>query len=246
MSPIPVHSSGTSLTGRSSGRQHWPRLRHFHGQCWCPRHLRCRLPWALARNINEYHGMKNRITALVLILLSGCANNVWVGGNPDGDMYECKLEAVRQYPPVLYYKQVGAGYTSPSHTSCNAIGGFITCNTTGGNYTPPPTITSDANSSTRDSYVNYCMIQRGNRLVSESDYKNIKQYESNEETPTQRRIRLREQCRSDYGQNSPLCENKGYLNSSISSPEPEETPTQKRIRLREECRKINGENSPLC
>ena len=24
------------LTGRSSGRQHWPCLRHFYGQCWCP------------------------------------------------------------------------------------------------------------------------------------------------------------------------------------------------------------------
>jgi hypothetical protein len=24
------------LTRRSSGRQHWPCLRHLHGQCWCP------------------------------------------------------------------------------------------------------------------------------------------------------------------------------------------------------------------
>jgi hypothetical protein len=30
-----------SLTGRSSGRQHRPCLRHFHGLCWCPTHLRC-------------------------------------------------------------------------------------------------------------------------------------------------------------------------------------------------------------
>ena len=29
------------LTGRSSGRQPWPWLRHFHGQGWCPAHLRC-------------------------------------------------------------------------------------------------------------------------------------------------------------------------------------------------------------
>ena len=31
----------TSLTGRSSGRQQGPWLRHFHGPCWCPTHLRC-------------------------------------------------------------------------------------------------------------------------------------------------------------------------------------------------------------
>lgn len=34
-------ASVTRLTQRSSGRQHWPWLRHFHGQCWCPTHLRC-------------------------------------------------------------------------------------------------------------------------------------------------------------------------------------------------------------
>lgn len=83
--------------------------------------------------------------------------------------------------------------------------------------------------------------------MSESDYKSFKQYDSNEETPTQRRIRLREQCRRDYGQNSPLCDSKGAVSSSgVSNPSPEETPVQKRIRLREECRKIKGDNSPLC
>ena len=181
-----------------------------------------------------------------MLLITGCANNVWVGQNPDGDMYECRLEAARQYPPVLYSQQVGTGYTSPSYTSCNAIGGFVTCNTTGGNYTPPPTVTSDANSASRDSHINMCMVQRGNRLMSKSDYKNFKQYDSNEETPTQRRIRLREQCRKDYGQNSSLCENKDAITSNSSSPPSKETPVQKRIRLREECRKINGNNSPLC
>lgn len=190
--------------------------------------------------------MKNKISALALILLTGCASSVWVGQNPERDMHECKAEATRHYPPALYSQQVGTGYTSPSHTSCNAIGNSVTCNTTGGNYTPPPTVTSDANSSERNKYISYCMIQRGNRFMSESDHKNIKQYESNEETPTQRNIRLREQCRRDHGQNSPLCENKGHINSRIKNPPTEETPVQRRIRLREECRKANGENSPLC
>ena len=29
------------LTGRSSGHQQGPRLRHCLGPCWCPAHLRC-------------------------------------------------------------------------------------------------------------------------------------------------------------------------------------------------------------
>jgi len=196
--------------------------------------------------MSQNHIVQNRIAVLAIFFLTGCANNVWVGTNPDKDIYECKLEAARQYPPALYSQQVGAGYTSPIYTSCNSVGGFVTCNTTGGNYTPPTTVTSDANSSARNNHVNYCMIQRGNRLMSESDYKNIKKHESNEETPTQRLIRLREQCRRDYGQNSPLCENKGFPNSKTNNQSVEETPVQKRIRIREECRNINGANSPLC
>ena len=37
----PALASATSLTGRSSGHQHRPWLRHSHGLCWCPPHLRC-------------------------------------------------------------------------------------------------------------------------------------------------------------------------------------------------------------
>ena len=37
----PALAPVTSLTGRSSGRQHRPCLRHSHGLCWYPPHLRC-------------------------------------------------------------------------------------------------------------------------------------------------------------------------------------------------------------
>ena len=39
--PQPASTTRPSLTGRSSGRQQGPWLRHFHGPCWCPTHLRC-------------------------------------------------------------------------------------------------------------------------------------------------------------------------------------------------------------
>ncbi len=37
----PALASALSLTGRSSGHQQGPRLRHCLGPCWCPTHLRC-------------------------------------------------------------------------------------------------------------------------------------------------------------------------------------------------------------
>lgn len=174
-------------------------------------------------------------------LLSGCAGSVWVGANPERDIYECKMEAARQYPPVLYSQQIGNGYKSPSYTSCNAVGNFASCTTTGGNYTPPTVITSDANESFRNNSINYCMVQRGNRLMSKSDYQSYKDEQSNEETPAQRKIRLREDCRIINGQNSPLCTDKS--NSDYSH---NETPIQRKIRLREKCRRENGQDSPLC
>jgi hypothetical protein len=36
-----ARASRAANRGRSSGRQHWPWLRHFHGQCWYPPHFRC-------------------------------------------------------------------------------------------------------------------------------------------------------------------------------------------------------------
>lgn len=39
------------LTGRSSGRQHWPWLRHLDGQCWCP--PPCRAPAPLTLGVSS-------------------------------------------------------------------------------------------------------------------------------------------------------------------------------------------------
>lgn len=167
-----------------------------------------------------------KIYILVLIfLLSGCASNVWVGSNPQKDMAECELEAASKYAPALYTEQVGSGYKSPTYTYCNSFSGSVTCNSMGGQYTPPTSVTYDANSSTRKKYISYCMNQRGNRLMSTSDYEaekkalsdrqaraeqikkqnsTAKQVDLPKETSEARIIRLREECRSKYGRNSPL------------------------------------------
>lgn len=162
---------------------------------------------------------------LLTFLVSGCASNVWVGSNPQKDMAECELEAASKYAPALYTEQVGPGYKSPTYTYCNSFSGTVTCNSMGGQYTPPTSVTFDANSSTRKKYINYCMNQRGNRLMSTSDYEAekealavrqatakqpekqhsaAKQVNLSNETPEARITRLREECRSKNGRNSPL------------------------------------------
>ncbi len=42
------------LTGRSSGRQHRPCLRHFHGQCWCPPPYRAPAPLTLGVRLSGW------------------------------------------------------------------------------------------------------------------------------------------------------------------------------------------------
>ena len=159
--------------------------------------------------------------AMILIFLSGCAQYAWVGRNPDQDMPACQLDAIRQFPPVMQSTQIDNGYRSPVFTNCTGYAGIATCNSTGGIYTPPTVITTDANSGNRGQYVKYCMIQKGNRWMSRSDYEKMtssderKNQDGGSPAP-----------KSDYDRFKSDYENK-YQKTG-------ETPTQKRIRLREE------------
>jgi hypothetical protein len=80
VTPSPSTGTGASrrhrgLTRRSSGRQHWPWLRHLHGQCWCPP-LAALLPAPLTLGVRpsypmahtSRHFMPLKCIALLLIL----------------------------------------------------------------------------------------------------------------------------------------------------------------------------------
>lgn len=143
--------------------------------------------------------------ALVLpLVFSGCAQKLWYGQNPQRDIYECQQEAARAYAPAMYNSTVGVGYTTPSYTTCNAYGYSASCVTTGGNYVPPAQVTLDANSSNRNNHFNYCMVSRGNVLMTKAEYEargyqsSQPSYQSNEPTPRQKHIALREKCRDKY------------------------------------------------
>lgn len=110
--------------------------------------------------------------ALGCSLLAGCATQLyWIGPNAARDAAECSLEAASKFAPAMYSQQVGTGYTQPSYTNCSRFGSTATCTTTGGNYVPPVQVTSDANENARNKHAAYCMITRGNRQVSEGEYR---------------------------------------------------------------------------
>lgn len=189
--------------------------------------------------------MRYPLLALIVVL-SGCASNVWVGTNPTKDIQECRLDAGQKYPPMLYSEQVSAGYTSPKYTSCDNMGGYVTCSTTGGVYTPPTTMTSDANSTAREDYINYCMTQRGNRLMSESDYENYRKLQLDAKSSTQEHTESKDKDSQGTGKIPFWNTSIGNSNTQKMQVEETETPTQKRIRLRRECRRKLGQDSPLC
>lgn len=103
------------------------------------------------------------------VLLTACAQKIWVGENAESDYYQCQAQASMAYPVAIVTTRVGNGYTSPVNTTCSSSLGTIQCTSTGGNYTPPAEISSDANTNRRLAHFGRCMIERGNKLVSKDE-----------------------------------------------------------------------------
>lgn len=158
--------------------------------------------------------MKNRFlkfsavaAASASILLSGCAQKLWFGQNAQRDLYECQAEASKNYSPALYNSTVGTGYRTPSYTTCNSYGNYANCTTTGGNYVPPTQITLDANQRNRETHFAYCMLSRGNQLMTQDEYNSQRSAISYEKPPSQQqqmdqkqrqRQRNPEMCKDKY------------------------------------------------
>ena len=113
----------------------------------------------------------NSLTLLTLtVLLTACAQKIWVGKNAEIDYHQCQAQASMAYPVAVVTTRVGSGYTSPVNTTCSNSFGTVQCTSTGGNYTPPAEISSDANAQRRLAHFGRCMIERGNQLVPKDDY----------------------------------------------------------------------------
>ncbi len=121
----------------------------------------------------DFRGIKVVCAIALSVTAAGCADLVWVGPNPDGDIGACTAEASAAFPPAIYSYQSGGGYTTPIRTSCNSYGSQTNCISTGGVYVPPAQSLADANSGSRKEYFGRCMVSRGNRLMTRSDYQNL-------------------------------------------------------------------------
>lgn len=114
--------------------------------------------------------MRNMLLVVVIALLSGCAQYQWMKPGASQldfqqDGYVCSSEAARLYPPQQVPMQIGSGYTSPSHTSCNPFGISVNCTTTGGQYTPPSVVYVDGNEDNRTVAARQCMAMKGWRII---------------------------------------------------------------------------------
>jgi hypothetical protein len=115
----------------------------------------------------------SRITFIVvsISLLSSCS---WTRPNTTrsetlSDRYKCEQQALRMHPIMMVQKTYSDGYKTPYKTSCTTSSdygsGYDTdCTTTGGEYVPPSTTTTDVNFHPRERSKNDCMYSKGYKI----------------------------------------------------------------------------------
>lgn len=122
--------------------------------------------------------IKKLFIVVMVFLISGCGHKmIWVGSNSSSDLQECRRESALKFQPSIYKKKIGSSYTQPVSTSCNRLGDFVQCETTGGEYIPPAEVSVDANEKNRRDFFYYCMESKGNKLMEEDKYNLVQEYE---------------------------------------------------------------------
>jgi len=110
----------------------------------------------------------SRITFIIvsISLLSSCS---WTRPNTTrsetlSDRYKCEQQALRMHPIMMVQKTTSDGYKTPYKTSCTSSGSHTDCTTTGGEYVPPRTTTTEVNFHPRESAKNDCMYSKGYKI----------------------------------------------------------------------------------
>lgn len=107
--------------------------------------------------------MKNRIFLAIsaLLFITGCAAKWHKPGATDADFYNDRAMCINMANNMWPANQspIGTGYTTPISTSCNRIGNYVNCQQTGGQYTPPATM--DTNAIARAVEVRQCLQAKG-------------------------------------------------------------------------------------
>jgi hypothetical protein len=71
------------------------------------------------------------------------------------------------YPVMIVQRELAPGYQSPAQTHCTSYGNQVSCTTTPGAYTPPPSVTEDANLGNRNNASRSCLNSRGYKFKME-------------------------------------------------------------------------------
>lgn len=109
----------------------------------------------------------SKIFVLALIVsLAGCAQYEWRSKTKnqssfDGDRYNCIRQAAQTYPAIMQQIAYGTAIQTPTQTTCVTAGDQVSCTTTPGQYTPPPTSMVDVNEGNRTQAYNACMTANG-------------------------------------------------------------------------------------
>jgi hypothetical protein len=111
----------------------------------------------------------------VLLPLAACAKpDVWMKPGASAGDFEvskgrCMAAGYLQVPAAPAVASFGTGYQAPMFTNCSAFGNLANCTTTGGQYTPPPSFSYDANAGVRAQVFKGCMYGEGWSLERQSD-----------------------------------------------------------------------------
>jgi hypothetical protein len=102
----------------------------------------------------------------VLLVLTGCAQTVWVrAGATEADselaMEQCLSAAYLQVPQAPSAATIGSDVASPSFTTCSGLGFSGACVTSRGQYTRALTVRYDANARARSQVFRQCMNSAG-------------------------------------------------------------------------------------
>jgi hypothetical protein len=103
---------------------------------------------------------------LLLLLLGGCAQTVWVksgatSAESEAAMEQCLSDAYLQAPSAPSVRTLGSDVAAPSFTTCSGLGFSGACVTSRGQYTRPMNISYDANARTRSQIYRQCMQAAG-------------------------------------------------------------------------------------
>ena len=103
---------------------------------------------------------------LLLLLLGGCAQTVWVksgatSAESEAAMEQCLSDAYLQAPSAPSVCTLGSDVAAPSFTTCSGLGFSGACVTSRGQYTRPMNISYDANARTRSQIYRQCMQAAG-------------------------------------------------------------------------------------